>query len=829
MKRIYTQHICDIQARSTFSMLLILATTLSFVACAGKQETATETPQQPALVKIEKGVEPAAATSSASEASQTTRSAPRDTIEPTSIDSIPTSQPTSTPFPTTPPSVNPSSKLFPDGRHHRAFASMKKGDSSWLWAYDTLTGKPSGRIDLKLAEALFHVDTDREELFIYSRSDDTVKVFDAQSLEHLRSLLIPSPAVTSSLANRGYWGRRIPGLQAPVIDQENGAIYGDFGPTLRSYDLLSGSQRPTPNNLASDSNSKASLLMSIDESGRFLYRIDPDQNYTSPASLGTSLGIIDLHTGMIKAESVHWTEIERWFAWDNGMVASMRSHREDCCRQRSFSQGIAQRKLTEFDVHWRAYDSKRHVLVGSYGILVTANPDTLELIDVATKPTDFLPRAYDPETDQFYTWSDDYSRIELRSAKQLYEGFHTKDLEYLKPALSLHENLYAPGKSIGPPDFCIGHSTSDEQGIEGESGAKASWHGLIGNECQDPLRYQIDLTGFDGWGLRRFYLSPNFMNDKTVFKTIEGLGVLRSEDAGRTWKPGTAGMDAFGFRTLSVSPDFSRDRKVLATTFTGRSSDNWPVKDPPSYTITYRPAEDHDVMTAWRSSDAGESWESIGRYASLTFSPDYAHDGEIYGFDYLSPQFIVSKDFGTTWTARGQLPIIGDERFVGSKIWVIPATAEQPRILIALAASKEANGGGAQWPHRGARLFRSVDDGHHWDLAWQLDSLSSTLTSDDLVLGHWNVRLFGPFAKSEDGVGDSSSKWLISMTSILPLLFLSSDDGIHWTSNHLSTIPNGRMLSAYEDGRLQIYNSETNEIVEAHLKDLDFGPPEEDE
>lgn len=188
--------------------------------------------------------------------------------------------------------------------------------------------------------------------------------------------------------------------------------------------------------------------------------------------------------------------------------------------------------------------------------------------------------------------------------------------------------------------------------------------------------------------------SAEFARDQTLYAQLDGLGVLRSSDAGRSWQPASTGLGARSLRALHLAPQTTGELFAEAA---------------------YGDAHlDHPIL--WRSRDGGRSWSPLGAYRSLSFAPDYARSRTILGFQ--EGRAFVSRDGGDSWQRRGRLPgIEGLSGTVGSS-FVIPLRGRGGPLYLAIATTDSMIGGDVHWPESGTRLFSSADGGVTWDLAW---------------------------------------------------------------------------------------------------------------
>jgi photosystem II stability/assembly factor-like uncharacterized protein len=180
-----------------------------------------------------------------------------------------------------------------------------------------------------------------------------------------------------------------------------------------------------------------------------------------------------------------------------------------------------------------------------------------------------------------------------------------------------------------------------------------------------------------GAPVRSFAMSPAFEKDHTLFASTE-QGVLRSTDAGTTWKP--TGPE--GISLLAISPNYPSDRTLFAGTAQGvyvtrNGAASWSAVSlglPPSAkvaAIAVSPdfAADRTMLVSvagvglFRSSDAGASFRETGRDLTdqglviadfdnptsepIQFSSAFAHDRTVYA--YAQQSVVRSTDAGATW------------------------------------------------------------------------------------------------------------------------------------------------------------------------------------
>lgn len=209
-------------------------------------------------------------------------------------------------------------------------------------------------------------------------------------------------------------------------------------------------------------------------------------------------------------------------------------------------------------------------------------------------------------------------------------------------------------------------------------------------------RYQ-DTMGFTVVGPNRFLGSghPDLRTDQPPY-----LGLIRSGDAGDTWKPvslyGKADfhvLESSGERVVGYGSDFeSRRQQLLVSDNGGRS---WSDRRPPMPLIdlAVSPA-DQDVWVAAgeqlaRTTDGGRTWRSLPWAGGLLA---WHEPGQLYRAD---PQgsVSVSRDGGSTWQGTGE---------VGGQPAAMEAEADALYVALHDGVIKVSRDGGRTWTVRSA-------------------------------------------------------------------------------------------------------------------------------
>ena len=190
--------------------------------------------------------------------------------------------------------------------------------------------------------------------------------------------------------------------------------------------------------------------------------------------------------------------------------------------------------------------------------------------------------------------------------------------------------------------------------------------------------------------VRSLELSPDYVDDTTLWASTWHSGVFRSADAGETWEPMTDGLttDPMGddlrvpqFRTLATAVDRSGDESLFVGGFDGlfrydEHRGTWrQVETLTDYIVGLAVSPDfgddrtiavttyvkgtfvsQDRGGTWRFANEGLTVDELGsgnkfaplrRLGDVVFSPDYANDGTILSANWV--RIVKSTDRGASW------------------------------------------------------------------------------------------------------------------------------------------------------------------------------------
>jgi len=192
-------------------------------------------------------------------------------------------------------------------------------------------------------------------------------------------------------------------------------------------------------------------------------------------------------------------------------------------------------------------------------------------------------------------------------------------------------------------------------------------------------------TGNGPYGayLRCIAVSPNYLNDKTIFIGTDNRGLFRSTNSGQSWSH--VGPET-GVRSIAISPNFTIDGTVFAgSMFAG----------------------------VYKSTDRGQTWVQMNNdygITSLVISPNFITDGTIFSASYFgNGSFQKSTDYGLTW--------VKVEPGVTN---VITSIVFSPNYVIDKTVFAGVDGG----------ILKSSDNGQSWTMVYSWGVLYSGSDND---------------------------------------------------------------------------------------------------
>jgi hypothetical protein len=703
-----------------------------------------------------------------------------------------------------------------------------------LHVYRTEDGALVRTTPLEVDERLLAMDPERGRLFLHrldaAPTSARVRVLDVESLRPLAEFVVPRSEVPMGLGPAAS-ADDVPEVY-PVLDRPTGRLASFDGTTVRWLNPLSGQiERELPVDVLDGVGPIANGYFTDD--GRTLYLALFDATHPSwEGWAGTLLTSVDVGSGRtIEKYHLH-AGFYGALQWSDRLLAQAGVYKDWGSRWFLSAGGHEQRRVTESAIAWTIYDSTRNLLIGVHDSpvmsryrerwAVVADADSLRTRFHTRTPGTLHPAAYDAATDQLLGPSPDVGRLQGVPASALQPEPAPTDapapdgelvLAYAHPAtgaLSGVPALISGRVRVRPPRPAGSPTASPDETqffevISRDGGA--SW---LRNEP----------AGIPDWPSDCLAVSPTFDTDQTLFGCVDSLGVFRSTDGGRSWLPRSAGIRGVNIREIRLSPAFAVDRTLFAVSYTtmAATADATPVS-PGAHQAGFAPDEGTAPDTAWRSVDAGETWEPIGRFAALAVSPHFAEDQTLMAFEYLGSRFFVSNDAGGSWQARGRLPELESTVFAASRLWIVPPSSRDPDpVLLALGVVDRAMGGPPQWPSTQGRLFRSVDGGATWDLAWGWPD--GVLLTDGALMGPIETENGGP-------------RWLLQLDAFQSsdlAVTLASADGVEWWPVQFNAMPHARVLAAWPDGKLlvaryvQFPARQPHRLIEAGVDDLQRRP-----
>jgi photosystem II stability/assembly factor-like uncharacterized protein len=163
-------------------------------------------------------------------------------------------------------------------------------------------------------------------------------------------------------------------------------------------------------------------------------------------------------------------------------------------------------------------------------------------------------------------------------------------------------------------------------------------------------------------------LSPDYLQDGTIFGAAQAGGVIKSIDKGGSWKTKNEGQDFKTVFDVEMSPAYPIDQTVFAADLdigivkSSNGGDSWTnvYQEPGTLAISPNYSKDQTLLlTTWedffRSENGGLSWTRIPidfPVNIVSFSPNYENDQKILvstGYPY---HVGISEDGGDTWNFR---------------------------------------------------------------------------------------------------------------------------------------------------------------------------------
>ena len=759
---------------------------------------------------------PTASTADARPGTIDTTAYPAPTIE--AATEPPTATPTASPTPTLSPTPAPTrtptpstlaSPLYVDGEGGSIFASQDVEGEALLLRYRSVDGKLVDAHAIREGEQLLGLDGAGR---LHLRQPEIgLRVIDARDYETIAEMPFP----TLALSNVIEAGPFRYGPPRPLLHPESGRVFAFEDATVRVVDPLRGEVMEEIE-LPPHEGPIVEAVLSAD--GRYLYVLLTTSDGSFP--LGSTIHSIDAREGSLVDRRDYGPAVRRMRGLGNHVVASGAwpgyggvGHFLD-----HWTDGRPVRLLTAAPrLYYGVYDSRRDRILVRGDIFRPGEPlrvfdgSTLGPLFVASVEDYGGPEVYDETRDRFFgrgrverlqvfdpsTLAPDPLPYASAASVVTSEGVSVFQ-SWLPGTATRGEPMLMTGVKDVPP------SPSSEIGMD--------WRQVISRDggATWELDERVGLP-FD-WGCTA--PSPTYAQDQKIFACAEG-GVYGSEDAGRSWSALGPGITALEVREIRISPAFSEDRTLFVSSFErhGDPLDRQAWEDEQAESATPRPKRD----TAWRSEDAGATWEPIGHVATLLLDDDFAESSRVFAFEHRGSQLLVSEDAGRSWEPRGRLPA------VANRLWIVPATATTPRVLLALASTGvgPVNGMIPKWPSLHARLYRSVDEGWTWEPVWPPEDESEgsnpntgLLISLDSHTVHG--RLMGPLDAGAEG-----PTWLLE-PGLAGSTVLLSEDALDWTPYHLPDEPVARFLGLREDGTL-LYSGGDAGVEEVSLDALEPG------
>lgn len=709
-----------------------------------------------------------------------------------------TSTATSTPRPSPPRGA-----LIVDPDGQRIFASGPVDEEAQLLTYRTIDGKLVDSHPLREGEVLLGLD-DLGRLHL--RQPETgLRVLDADTMTVLGEIGVPTTGVSNVV---GVEHRFTLGPPEPLLIPATGQVVTFDRRTVRIVDPASGrtvSEYEVP--LPQEEGPITSASISGD--GRLLYLVlteDEDSLHLHGATIlavstlsGEQQGRRDLYPFIMETHVFgdHFVAVGSFPTMYGGMDTLL-DH---------WVSGRPRELLSSAAAPGRLYDSTRDRIIRQDGGFLVFDAPSLRPLFRTTAPDADRLEVYDPGTDRFFGRSYDADQLMYLDAASLapdplptVEAVPAESVAFVESVLPAHQ-------SRGAPAFLLGSVLGRSEG-----GRLLPVISRDEGETWERFAPAGSRVGLDPTCLAA---SPTFAEDQILFACGDH-GVVRSDDGGRSWAPTGPGITSLELREIALSPAFQDDSTVFAASF-----DRWGDPRDRRGTATAAPPGATALpsrATSWRTEDGGASWEPMGHFGRIAVDRDFAENRTVMAFEHEGSRLYVSRDAGRSWEARGRLPKLGTERFTANRLWIVPRSGDDPRVLLAVAASREppVMGGIPKSPIHSARLFRSVDDGATWDLAWPA---GDRIGWSGLDVGA-SSPLLGPIEQ------ESHPTWLLD-AGLDPGTVLKSylGPGYGWQSVYLAENPRARVLAVDDDGGILVSKGWTEPgLLRIDVDDFTQGP-----
>lgn len=563
------------------------------------------------------------------------------------------------------------------------------------------------------------VDPERSRV-VLDQPETGLSVYDVRSRAPVADFALPTAAPP---AEEDRWsGAHVD----PIVDPRDGTIYVARGAHLLVVDPDSGAIIRTFEEWFPDSRNTIGRAV-LDPSSRTLYLAALD--LVTPA-YAHAISIVgrSIDDGSLVLEDTAFDSLDALVAWDGRLLVIYTPGREYLSTTRLWRDG---RNVHGIGNWWHRQDggsltivtdaSSRRLLMpvlrdAGNTVFAALNDEDSSFEALVTAPSIGRLEAFDPLTERLY-FVNASSRLDVVPMRDLAPptpapAATPAPLDDIRlelvlpgtPALSRRFGYAAALERVGDNVF-----TRDGADLMYSENSGHHWEVRQGG-----IPSTVELRGVT--------VSPNYVVDENVFAIVSGLGIFRSTDGGRWWRPSSSGLDSMGVTALRISPSFPVDRTLYAETDDSQAP-----------------------MHLWRSRDSGDTWQAIGDVEHLALSPNFAIDQTLYGFEYKTAAIVRSEDGGESWNAVGRVPAADDA--VGGELLAIRDPSDGSTILLAHIL----DGWGAtltSYPVFGPNIWRSADGGRSWthvldvgEWVGSMTALSGPSEGTVVVTGQvrWNV------------------------------------------------------------------------------------------